>query len=168
MSDCAHSAGPLAISQSVGATQPYQIDVNSAPAWRPNTPIQAGTVIEPTGNRRTGFVYVAVGSGQTGRREPIWVTQVELMNSDGSLNWIAHVPPAPGQDIVDSATWTQVSPPDGELTISGQTVSGLSVGASVSGGTAGLTYRIRVEIVMSSGLVRPMILDLTIDTIEED
>jgi hypothetical protein len=152
--------------QFAGANVPYEFDVSliSLISWGANSSIVANQLIRPSTGNETGLIYQnGPTAGQTGPTEPVWPTPAGAVVPDASLNWTGVVPPAPGQDTVQSATWTQLSPPDGTLSITGQTKTALTVSALIGGGTTGKTYTILVLITMVSGATYPVELVVTID-----
>jgi hypothetical protein len=152
--------------QFAGANIPYEFDVSliSVIAWAPSVSIVANQLVRPSNGNETGLLYQnGATPGQTGPDEPTWPTPAGAFVPDAALNWTGVVPPAVGQDVIQSVTWTQVSPPDGTLTISGQTHTSLTVSAFVGGGTTGKKYTILVLITMASGATYPIELVVTID-----
>lgn len=149
-----------------GANIPYEFDVSliSVMQWGANAAIVANQLVRPSSGNETGYVYQnGTAPGQTGPTEPAWATPVGATVADAALIWTAQIPPAQGQDVVALATWTQQSPPDGALAITGITHTSLTTSAFVGGGTKGNVYTILVLITMVSGAVYPIELAVTID-----
>jgi hypothetical protein len=153
--------------QFAGTTNiPYSFDVGiiSVLMWQANTSVVANQFMRPSNGNETGYIYQnGATAGQTGPIEPAWAVPAGSVVPDASLNWTAVVPPATGQDVIASVTWTQLSPPDGTLSITGITHTPLTTSAFVSGGTKGSAYTILVESTMVSGAVYPIELVVTID-----
>lgn len=152
--------------QFAGANVPYEFDVSlvSLISWGANSSILPNQLVRPSTGNETGFVYQnGATAGQTGPIEPTWPTTAGATVADAALTWTAAVPPATGQDTVQSATWTPLAPPDGTLSITGQTKTALTVSALIGGGTTGKTYAILVLITMVSGATYPIELVVTID-----
>lgn len=143
------------VSQPAGGSYPRFVDVSdrSTPKWDENLPVAANSLIRPTKGNGTGFVYHAGGAGQTGENEPAWPTVAGGTVTDGSITWTAQAPPAAGQDAIASVVWSQVSPPDATLTISGQSNTTLVAQANIGGGTSGKTYTVRAQVTMTSSAV---------------
>lgn len=152
--------------QFAGSNIPYEFDVSiiSVMAWGPNASILPNQLVRPSNGNETGLLYQnGATAGQTGPIEPAWPTPVGSTVADSSLIWTGVVPPALSQDVIQSVTWTQISPPDGTLVLSGQTHTSLTASAFVGGGTTGKAYTILVLITMASGATYPVELVVTID-----
>jgi hypothetical protein len=152
--------------QFAGANIPYEFDVGliSVIQWGANASILANQLVRPVSGNETGLLYQnGATAGQTGPIEPAWPTPAGSTVADASLNWTAVVPPALSQDVVQSVTWTQISPPDGTLAITGITHTSLTTSAFVGGGTKGSVYTILVLSTMVSGATYPVELVVTID-----
>ncbi len=138
-----------------GERLPFLVDVSqrAVSEWQPNALFVANSLVRPTDPNETGFVYSNPAEGQSGPLEPNWPTPVGAQVIDGSLNWTAVVPPAPGEDTIQSVTWTQLNPPDGALLIIGQTNDSLTASAYLGGGTSGKTYTVECVVTMVSGAI---------------
>lgn len=156
---------PVNLTQRSGTTRQRIVDVSlqAAPFWQPNLYVAANAVIRPTDPNTTGFAFKnGVTAGQTGPIEPAWPKTSGGTVVDGSVTWTAGAPPVTGEDTVASATWTQVNPPDGLLTIANQTTSPLTASAFIGGGTSGQIYQVKVAVTMVSGQIYPVLLVISI------
>lgn len=158
------SAPVVTAQQVAGSELPYRFDISSvcARAWQPNAYIKAGTVLRPTCGNGTGFVYPAQATGQSGETEPAWATTQGAPVQDGSLVLTTAIPPAGGQDTIESVSAATVNPPDEALAVSAPTNDEFTVGLDIGGGTAGNTYTILILATMASTVVWPIVLYLTI------
>lgn len=130
--------------------------------WQPNALYEPSMMVRPTDLKETGFWYQTAAIGQSGVKEPTWATPVGSITQDGSLVWTAVVPPASGPDSIASVTWTQISPPDGALTISGQSNDTLTFTVFLGGGTSGLIYTVEGIATMVSGAIHIAKISLTV------
>lgn len=157
---------PVQLTQPAGSVRQRIVDVSAqaAPFWQPNSYVAANGLTRPTDLNQTGFVFKnAATAGQTGELEPAWPKTSGGTVVDGSLTWTAQTPPAAGSDTVASATWSQVNPPDGTLTITNQTTTPLTAAAFIGGGTSGSVYTVKAAITMASGEIYPVTLLITIE-----
>jgi hypothetical protein len=146
-----------------GSRLQFDVDVGQRAVneWAANASIPANTLVAPSKSKRTGYVYLTTTEGQTGHNEPGWPTVAGNTATDGSITWTAEIPPANGEDSILSATWTQQSPPDASLTITGETNTSLIASAYFGGGTSGNAYFIVVQITMTSGAIHSAQIVLT-------
>ena len=115
----------------------------------PNTDYNTSTKVQP--KRATGLEYNASTGGRTGTDEPRWPTTVAQTVTDGSVIWTAAaISTASLTRTLSSATWTA----DTGLTVSGQALQGTKSTATISGGTLGQTYLVRVDGTFSDATVR--------------
>lgn len=121
--------------------------------WEPSSLFAANALAQPTGANQTGFHYQAGTAGQSGTLEPSWPIPAGAVVTDGSLDWTAVIPPADGEDTIQSAAWIQLNPPDDALVINGQANNGLTASAYLGGGTTGKVYTTNARITMTSGAV---------------
>lgn len=138
-----------------GERLPFTADISQRVIgeWQPSALYEASTLARPTDANETGFWYQNAAEGQSGPVEPSWLTPAGSNTPDGSLNWTALIPPASGEDTIASVIWIQLNPPDGALTISGQTNDALTASAYLGGGTTGKTYTVNAELTMVSGAI---------------
>lgn len=162
--EIAPSAPVVTAQQVAGSDLPYRFDISSvcARAWQANAYIKAGTVLRPTCGNGTGFVYPAQATGQSGEIEPAWATTPGTPVQDGSLTLTTAIPPAGGQDTIESVSATTVNPPDQTLTVGAPTNDEFTLGINIGGGTAGETYVILILATMASEVIWPIVLYLTI------
>jgi hypothetical protein len=137
-----------------GERLPFEVDVSnrSASPWNASSLYEANTIVSPTSANENGFVYQNAAEGQSNVTEPAWVPGAGSTTNDGSLVWTALVPPT-SEDIITSANWVQLNPPDGALLISGQSIGDLIATAFLGGGTSGQTYTINAVVTMLSGAI---------------
>jgi hypothetical protein len=110
-----------------------------------------------------GLAYQASGSGESGSMEPNWPRAVGVTVLDGSITWTAiAVTGSPAVDTINISAWSQVSPPDGTLTVPSTASTIEEATAWFAGGTSGNTYRIRNVITLTSGLIYQLEFDLEI------
>jgi hypothetical protein len=145
---------PFTAQQTAGSARPYQIDLSSLTvnAWQANAWMAANALIRPTQPNQTGYIYQTTAAGQTGEVEPAWPKTGSV--SDGSLTWAPLTPPQ--GDSISSVAWTQINPPDGMLTITGETHDQRTVTALIGGGTSGNTYTVQALVTMASGAIYPL------------
>jgi hypothetical protein len=166
--------GEIELSWKAGSNRPVRLDLNaqSVDAWDADAAIPPGAFTRPSlasesadgRDHSTGFIYKNGNvAGQTGALEPAWGNINNGSTPDGSLMWTAIVPPATGQDTIQSAVWAQSAPPDGALTITGQQRDALTATAFIGGGTQGNVYVILVTVTMSSGASYVIKIELTIE-----
>lgn len=147
-----------------GSSRRQIVDVSpqAYDVWQPNASAPASYIMRPStasessdgSDHSTGFAYKSgVTAGQTGAVEPAWPTTAGGTVQDGSVTWTAAAPPVTGGDAIASAVWSQLSPPDGTLTISSQTYGPLTASAYIGGGTSGNVYTVQVVITMTSGAI---------------
>jgi hypothetical protein len=139
--------------QRAGEIRPFSLDMSqvSVSVWQALVAVETGSLVRPTDDNATGFVYQAPAAGQTDDEEPAWGASLAQTTQDGSILWTTLAPPAVGQDTIASASWDQESPPDAALTISSVVNTPLSANALVGGGTQGQTYLVVVSVTMTSG-----------------
>lgn len=136
--------------------------------WAADASIEANELRRPStatesadgADHSTGWIYQAAAEGQTGPTEPAWATTGNT--ADGSVSWAPVIPGGASEDTLQSATWTQESPPDSALTITNQSVGTRTASATVSGGTSGNTYLIVVTGIRKSGNGKAIQLYLTV------
>ena len=156
---------PVQLQQRAGQNRQRVLDVSlqAIPFWQPLSFIAANGVMRPTDANANGFAFKnGSTAGQTSAVEPAWPKLVGGTVVDGSVTWTAAAPPISGEDTVSSASWTQISPPDGTLTITGQTTTSLTASAFIGGGTSGSTYQVLVAITMTSGAIYNVLLVITV------
>lgn len=141
-------------SMTAGERLPFQIDVGQrvVTPWSPNSIYEVSTYVRPIDGNETGFIYVNPAEGQSGPLEPAWVSPDGSYTQDGSLNWLAVIPPA-AEDTISNVSCTQLTPPDGALIISGLSFTDLIVTVFLGGGTSGAQYTVNCVITMQSGSV---------------
>lgn len=157
--------GTVAVTQLAGGNEPYEIDVSALAvmAWQPNVYVAPNAILRPTQANQTGFWYQNGGkAGQSGLLEPGWPKTAGATLIDGSCTLTALVPPVTGADVIASVTWTQKNPPDGTLTITDQSFTGLTGIAFIGGGTRGNVYQVVVAVTMQSTAIWPANLYITI------
>jgi hypothetical protein len=135
----------------------------STDAWEAGKPVTAGTYRRPTDANLTGFVYSPPANGMTGAKEPKWGVVAGGSTPDGSLNWTAFVPPAPGQDTIHLVTWAIVAPPDSALALGSPAQDAFAASNYIGGGTKGSVYVVTATITMTSGAVYIVQINLTIE-----
>ena len=138
-----------------GECLPFIVDTSQrvVSEWQPSSLYVASALVRPTDANETGFWYQNGAEGQSGPSEPSWSTPAGNITQDGSLIWTALVPPASGEDTIVSVAWIQIDPPDGALTISGQTNDSLTASAYLGGGTSGKVYTVNDVVTMASGAI---------------
>lgn len=142
-------------SMTAGERLPFLVDTSQrvVAEWQPSSLYVAGVLARPTDLNETGFWYLPGTEGQSGPIEPSWNSSAGSVTFDGSLTWTAIVPPAAGEDTINTVSWTQISPPDGALAITGQTNDALTASAYLGGGTSGSKYMVNAAITMLSGAI---------------
>jgi hypothetical protein len=138
-----------------GECLPFIVDTSQrvVSEWQPSSLYVASTVLRPTDVNETGFWYQNTAEGQSGPIEPSWSTPAGSVTQDGSLTWTALVPPASGEDTISSVAWVQLNPPDGALSISGETNDALTASAYLGGGSSGKVYTVNAVVTMASGAI---------------
>jgi len=113
-----------------------------------------------------GFAYQATavsgGVGESGQSEPAWPRVLAATVSDGSLTWTAVAPGTLALDSISSVTWSQLTPPDAQLTIGSAVNTVEEASAKFSGGTAGFKYRVRCAATTAGGYTYNTDFDLEI------
>lgn len=145
---------PIRKQMRAGSNRLYQFDVGAliVPPWQANMGIAIGGTVRPTQRNSTGFWYQNDGASaaQTGDSEPGWGSVLGGQTPDGSLIWTAVAPPGTGQDSVASVIFSQVNPPDDDLTITPIAPSQRIASAYFGATTSGSVYVVNIEITMTS------------------
>jgi hypothetical protein len=109
-----------------------------------------------------GFAFQANAGGEAGSFEPAWNKQLGGQTTDGSITWTTIAASGNAVDAINSVAWSQVSPPDGTLTISSPQNTVEEASATFAGGTSGSKYRVRATVTTAGGQIYPFEFDLEI------
>lgn len=139
------------------ATYDYALDFEEecARLWSRLTDFQAGERIRIfTGGKAVGFEFEPTTPGRSGLRAPVFPSVIGETVPDGSIIWTCRALSSASllRTISGTPTWAV---DDDEVTISGETVSGLKAIAYLAGGEDDEDYVVTVSVTTSDGLVIP-------------
>lgn len=141
------------------ATLDYSVDFEEecARLWSRLTDYSAGERIRIfDGGKAVGYEFEPTTPGRSGTRRPLFPSVVGDAVPDGSVIWTCRAITTASllRTISGTPTWA-ITDDDGDVTISGETVSGLKGIANLAGGTDGEDYVVTVTAATSDGLAIP-------------
>jgi hypothetical protein len=131
------------------ATLDYAVDFEEqcARVWSSLTDFQAGEYIRVfSGGKAVGFEFEPTTPGRSGLRAPVFPSVLGATITDGSVVWTCRAISAASllRTISGTPAW-EITDDDGDVTISGETVSGFKAIAYLAGGTDGEDYVVTVS-----------------------
>jgi hypothetical protein len=132
-----------------GETKPFGIDWSAylRTYWQPGQVYALNAYVRA--RSRAGFAFKATTGGESSLVEPSWPTAAARTVADGSVVWTSEAPGTSGVDTISTSTWSEVG--TNVLTLSGSSATAEDTTVTIAGGAAGQSYRVRNEILTSSG-----------------
>lgn len=118
--------------------------------WKPKTDFALADTIRLRG--RNAFEHELTTPGRTGAREPVFAESIGATTVDGSAIWTCRSisTASLAKTIAGIPTWVA----DTGVTVTGEAKTGLQAYATISGGTQGENYSIKVKAAFSDGTTR--------------
>ncbi len=94
-----------------------------------------------------GFEYECTNPGQSSQAEPDWPAIIDTVFEDGSVTWTCRDFTGSASDSISSRLVTA----DPGVTIETDTIEDTRISFTVSGGSNGMAYKIRIEVTTAAG-----------------